>query len=46
MDNVLNCGPGGWLAIAVSAVAFGVLILAGAALIKDVFFAGGARPAG
>ena len=34
MDSVLNCGTTGWLMIAGGAVSYGVLLLAGAALIK------------
>ena len=34
MDSLLNCGTGGWLMIAGGALSYGVLVLAGAALIK------------
>jgi hypothetical protein len=37
MDSVVNCGAGGWLMLAGSVVIYGVLILAGAALIKHLF---------
>lgn len=36
MENVLNCGPYGWLALATGALVSGVLILASVALIKDL----------
>ena len=39
MDSVLNCGANGWLMIAGGLVTYGVLALAGAALIKYLFFA-------
>jgi len=38
-DSVLNCGGGGWLMLAGGVVIYGVLALAGAALIKHLFFA-------
>ena len=44
MDTLLNCGVNVWPMIAVmiggGVVTFGVLALAGAALIKYLFFAG------
>ena len=46
MDSVLNCGAGGWLMIASGVVTYGVLALAGAALIKYLFFAKRSRIAG
>jgi hypothetical protein len=39
MDSVLNCGANGWLMIAAGVVTYGVLALAGAALVKYLFFA-------
>ena len=39
MDSVLNCGADGWLMIAAGIVTYGVLALAGAALVKYLFFA-------
>jgi hypothetical protein len=38
MDSVLNCGTGGWFMIAAGIAAYGVLALAGAALVKYLFF--------
>ena len=46
MDSVLNCGAGGWLMIAAGGVTFGVVALAGAALIKYLFFADRSAAAG
>jgi hypothetical protein len=40
MDSVLNCGANGWLMIAAGVVTYGLLALAGAALVKYLFFAG------
>ena len=37
MDSVLNCGANGWLMIAGGIASYGVLLLAGAALIKYLF---------
>ena len=37
MDSVISCGTDGWLMLAGSVVTYGVLILAGAALIKYLF---------
>ena len=39
METALNCGANGWLMIAGGVVTYGVLALAGAALIKYLFFA-------
>jgi hypothetical protein len=39
MDSVLNCGAGTWFMIAAAIATYGVLALAGAALIKYLFFA-------
>ena len=39
MDSILNCGAGSWLMIAAGIVTYGVLGLAGAALVKYLFFA-------
>lgn len=39
MDTVLNCGAGSWLMIAAGVVTYGLLGLAGAALVKYLFFA-------
>jgi hypothetical protein len=39
MDSVLNCGTGGWLMIASGVISYGVLLLAGAALVKYLFSA-------
>jgi hypothetical protein len=39
MDSILDCGTNGWLMIAAGVVTYGVLALAGAALIKYLFFA-------
>ena len=38
MDSVLNCTEGGWFMIAAGVATYGVLGLAGAALIKYLFF--------
>ena len=38
---MMNCVSGGWLMMAGGLLTYGVLILAGAALVKYVFFAGG-----
>lgn len=40
MDTALNCGANGWLMIAGGVVTYGLLALAGAALIKYLFVAG------
>jgi hypothetical protein len=45
MDGVLNCSGDGWLMIASVVMIYGVLALAGAALIKHLFFADRSRPA-
>jgi hypothetical protein len=39
MESVLNCGGNAWLMIAGGLVTYGVLILAGVALIKYLFSA-------
>lgn len=39
-DTLLDCGVNGWLMIASAAVAYGVLALAGAGLVKYLFFTG------
>ena len=39
MDGVLNCSGDGWLMITGVVMIYGVLALAGAALIKHLFFA-------
>ena len=46
LDNVLNCSGGGWFTLAGSVVIYGVLALAGAALIKHLFFADPFRATG
>lgn len=40
MDSVLNCGGAGWLMAAGGLVTYGVLALAGASLLKYLFFTG------
>jgi hypothetical protein len=40
MDSVLSCATGGWIMLAGSILTYGTLALAGAALIKHLFFAG------
>ena len=39
METVLNCSASGWLMIAGGVATYGVLILAGAALVKYLFSA-------
>ncbi len=39
MDSVLNCGSGGWFMLTAGIATYGRLALAGAALIKYLFFA-------
>jgi hypothetical protein len=39
MDSVLNCSANAWLMIAAGVVTYGMLALAGAALVKYLFFA-------
>ena len=39
MESMLNCSTNGWLMIAGGIVTYGVLILAGAAVIKYLFSA-------
>ncbi|SDR61786.1 hypothetical protein SAMN05444161_0136 [Rhizobiales bacterium GAS191] len=46
MDRVLNCAGNGWFMIAGTVVTYGVLALAGAALIKYLFFANRSSAAG
>ena len=38
LDSVLNCGSGGWFMIAAGIATYSLLALAGAALIKFLFF--------
>lgn len=38
MDTVLNCGVNGWLMLAAGVLTYGMLALAGAALVKYLFF--------
>lgn len=38
MDSVLNCGADSWLMITAGIVTYGVIGLAGAALVKYLFF--------
>jgi hypothetical protein len=45
MDGVLNCSGDGWLMIAGVVMIYGVLALAGAALIKHLFCADRSRAA-
>lgn len=40
MDSVLNCSSGGWFMIAAGIATYGLLALAGTALVKYLFFAG------
>lgn len=40
MDNVMNCGSHGWFMLASGLLISGVLVLAGAALVKFLFFSG------
>jgi hypothetical protein len=46
MDTVLNCGANGWLMLAAGVLIYGTLTLAGAALIKYLFFAYRSHTAG
>jgi hypothetical protein len=46
MDSVVNCSSDGWLMIAGVVMIYGVLALAGAALIKHLFFADCSKAAG
>jgi hypothetical protein len=39
MHNMMDCGAVGWLMMAGAALKYAVLLLAGAALIKYLFFA-------
>ncbi len=45
MDSLLNCGTSGWLMVAGGLITYGLLALAGAALVKYLFFAGRSRAA-
>jgi hypothetical protein len=38
MNGLLECGSNGWLMIAGGVIIYGVLALAGAALVKHLFF--------
>jgi len=44
-DTLLNCGANGWLMIAGGLLTYGVLALAGTALVKYVFFSTRGSPA-
>jgi len=46
MESVLNCGANGWPMLAAGVVTYGTLVLAGAALIKYLFFGGRSHAAG
>ena len=39
MNSLLNCGSGGWFMVTAGIATYGLLALAGAALIKYLFFA-------
>jgi len=43
MGSILNCGADSWVMIAGAVLTYGVLALAGAALIKHLFFANRTR---
>ena len=45
MDSVLNCGANGWFMIASAVVFYGLLALAGAALVKYLLSGGRSRAA-
>jgi len=45
MESVLTCGADSWIMIAGVVLTYGVLALAGAALIKHLFFADRPRTA-
>jgi hypothetical protein len=45
MDSVLYCGSGGWFMNAAGVATYGLMALAGAALIKYLFFANRGSPA-
>ena len=45
MDSVLNCGGNGWFMIASAVVFYGLLALAGAALVKYLLSGGRSRAA-
>ena len=38
MDSILNCTNGGWFMIAAGIATYGLLALAGAALVRYLFF--------
>ena len=40
MNGLMDCGAHGWMMIAGSVLFYGVLALAGAALVKYIFFEG------
>jgi hypothetical protein len=44
-DTFLNCGIGGWFMLASGVVTFGLLVLAGTALVKYIFFTDRSRVA-
>lgn len=46
MNTLMNCGSHGWFMIAGGVLLYGVLALAGAALVKYIFFAGRSGTAG
>jgi hypothetical protein len=46
VDSVLNCTGDGWLMTAGVVLIYGVLVLAGAALIKHLFVSDGSRVTG
>ena len=46
MIDTLTCGSNGWLMLAVSVLTYGMLALAGGALIKYLFFADRRHAAG
>ena len=39
LESMVNCGTNGWAMVAGGLVTYGVLALAGAALVKYLFFA-------
>jgi hypothetical protein len=46
MIDTLTCGANGWLMLAAGVLTYGTLALAGAALVKYLFFADRGRVAG
>ncbi len=46
MESVLNCGADGWVMLAGTVLVYGVLALAGAALVKYLFSSNRAASAG